>query len=255
MITTVLSHLNCLANQERQELYKRFSYESLAPMRWGQDPANRLCSTGRTQSPINFVDKQMLTVQPLITWGTVVGSFANYGHTIQVDVDTASLLTVENTTYTLEQFHVHVPSEHHRASKNFDMEVHFVFRYGVQYAIYGVWFTVADTSCSFITSLLANGVPVDDAIPVTVGVEGLKRLEGGVWSYEGSFTTPPCTEGVIWFVADTPMNVSWVDLKKMKDVMVFNARPTLPVPKRRRGGRTRKQEDLEYNFKDEEVNG
>jgi carbonic anhydrase len=50
----------------------------------------------------------------------------NNGHTIQVNVDPGSTITLNNQTFALKQFHFHHPSEHTVDGINLPMELHLV---------------------------------------------------------------------------------------------------------------------------------
>ena len=49
------------------------------------------------------------------------------------------------------------------------------------------------------------------------------------YHYNGSLTTPPCSEGVAWFVMKTPIEVSAEQVSKLTAVMHQNARPVQPL--------------------------
>jgi carbonic anhydrase len=48
-------------------------------------------------------------------------------------------------------------------------------------------------------------------------------------TYAGSLTTPPCSEGVTWFVLKTPMDVSPEQIHTFADIYLDNARPIQPI--------------------------
>lgn len=43
-------------------------------------------------------------------------------------------------------------------------------------------------------------------------------------SYAGSLTTPPCSEGVTWFVSTQKLQVTAASFGRVRDVIGFNAR-------------------------------
>jgi carbonic anhydrase len=51
--------------------------------------------------------------------------------------------------------------------------------------------------------------------------------------FEGSLTTPPCTEGVRWLVLDTPITMSPAQIAAFEDAYSGNNRPTQPLHGRR----------------------
>ena len=49
------------------------------------------------------------------------------------------------------------------------------------------------------------------------------------YSYAGSLTTPPCSEGVTFYILKTPMEMSKAQLDQFKKLYPMNARPTFPL--------------------------
>ncbi|KAI8903618.1 alpha carbonic anhydrase, partial [Gorgonomyces haynaldii] len=239
---------NCLADVIAPEataiLQKRgleFGYEGkLGAQFWGDlDPSYVTCKAGKHQSPVNFDDLQVFTAKKphTLDWKAQVrnGNFTHNGHTIQVNVPADSGFTLSTggkDGYVLKQFHFHTPSEHHLEERAYDMEAHFVHVNAEnQIAVFGVWFEVSDRPSRFLDSVLSSGVPKKDH-PVTVAqvdFDSLKRDLANVtefFSYSGSLTTPPCTEGVQWTVANIRLPFSIEQKNLIQSVMPFNSRFT-----------------------------
>ncbi|KAH9276257.1 hypothetical protein BASA83_001535 [Batrachochytrium salamandrivorans] len=251
---------NCLAEfivKPEHHLYTRsekieFEYSGdRGPAFWAKlDPSYTTCAHGKHQSPIDFEDKSMLdTPSHKLSWRSTITNVtaANIGHTVQFNVPASSGFSLlaggdyngATNPYSLAQFHLHTPSEHHKERQFFDLEVHFVHVSSTkQLAVAGVWFRLSQTKSSeFLDSVLAgSGLPstlgATKAIPrVNVGLLKNKFTAPGakVWSYSGSLTTPPCTEGVSWSVLDEALPMSLAQFQKIQEVMRFNSRTTAPV--------------------------
>ena len=116
--------------------------------------------------------------------------------------------------YTPKQFHFHAPSEHTVDGKYFDAEMHFVHTVkgsglngsaDVYGAVIGIFFDVeeggSDTN-SFLESVFEAIESRGESGATAVDVrQFLNTIDmGDYWNYPGSFTTPPCTEGINWNV-------------------------------------------------------
>ena len=122
------------------------------------------------------------------------------------------------------QLHFHSPSEHTVAGKYYDVELHIVHKYkssdGELGAVIAVFFDRekgGNYENEFINSLNfeeaeREGVPVTN---VNFHTFMSKIDTENYWSYNGSLTTPPCTEGIKWTVLSDVQNISDTQLNGM----------------------------------------
>jgi carbonic anhydrase len=61
--------------------------------------------------------------------------------------------------------------------------------------------------------------------PVPIDLNQLLPAERGYFSYMGSLTTPPCTEGVLWLVLRQPVQLSTQQISVFSHLYPMNARP------------------------------
>ncbi len=196
------------------------------PEHWGDNFP--ICGKGKKQSPLNIIgpfekSKDTLTVDykegPL--------KMLNNGHTIQVNVEPGSTLTIGKESFDLLQFHFHRPSEEQVDGKNAAMVAHFVHKSKEgKLAVIGVMLNEGKDSAA-IKTLWANLPPkeMEEFLPPKVMFNPGSMLpkELGFYNYEGSLTTPPCTEGVQFYILKTPAELSKQQLAKFP--FKLNARP------------------------------
>ena len=183
-----------------------WSYEGAGgPAKWGDlDATNKACSLGAQQSPINIVGPIKSQLPALkLSWGKTADTIVNNGHTIQLNFAEGSTLKLGDTTYKLLQVHFHRPSEHLIEGKSFPMEAHFVHRADSGgLAVVGVMFSEGKPNAAFgkITATMpAKEGPAVKA-DAAINPNGLLPAKLGYYRYEGSLTTPPCSEIVEWLV-------------------------------------------------------
>ncbi len=210
-----------------------------APENWAKlKPEYALCGSGISQSPVDF-DKTYRTDLDNIefAYSDTPLKIVNNGHSIQVNCEPGSTVTVDGEKYELVQFHFHAPSEHTVKGQFYDMELHLVHKNkNNDIAVVGV-FMKKGAENKLIQVLWDNAPAELDKENVVSGVSvnasGLLPKDRKYYHYYGSLTTPPCTEGVNWSVLKTPIEVSDAQIEKFKNIMgVNNNRPVQKVNKR-----------------------
>ncbi|HIE95552.1 MAG: carbonic anhydrase family protein [Fuerstiella sp.] len=204
---------------------------------WGTlSPSYHLATDGQKQSPIDIrTDDEVVDedLPPLMfLYRTEQLSVVNNGHTIQHNEQPGSFLQVGDKVYTLEQFHAHVPSEHTINGKHADMEIHFVHKSPKgQVAVVAV-LANADTEKSISLPVHMRLPQIGDA-----AVEPNRSRnptdfipkDHHYFTYSGSFTTPPCTEGVRWIVMTSPIQIAPSTLAHFRQTLGRNVRPVQPL--------------------------
>ena len=196
------------------------------PEHWGD--AFPVCGKGKKQSPLNIVgpfDKSKETLSVDYKEGPL--KILNNGHTIQVNTEPGSTLTIGKESFDLLQFHFHRPSEEQVDGKNASMVAHFVHKSKEgKLAVIGVMLNEGKDSAA-IKTLWANLPPKEgeEFLPskVTFNPASMLPKEMAFYNYEGSLTTPPCTEGVQFYILKAPVDISKQQLAKFP--FKLNARP------------------------------
>ena len=196
------------------------------PEHWGD--AFPVCGKGKKQSPLNIVgpfEKSKDTLSVDYKEGPL--KILNNGHTIQVNTEPGSTLTIGKESFDLLQFHFHRPSEEQVDGKNASMVAHFVHKSKEgKLAVIGVMLNEGKDSAA-IKTLWANLPPKEgeEFLPpkVTFNPASMLPKEMAFYNYEGSLTTPPCTEGVQFYILKTPVDISKQQLAKFP--FKLNARP------------------------------
>jgi len=200
------------------------------PDNWGKlKPDFAACAGGRRQSPIDIRDGFRVDLEP-ITFIYRPSQFrvVDNGHTIQVEVSGSSI-SLLGRNYELAQFHFHRPSEERISGKASEMVAHLVHK-------------AEDGKLAVVAVLLEKGAenPVIQTIwnnlplekneyvtppGLTIDVADLLPADRSYYTYMGSLTTPPCTEGVLWLVLKQPQQISPEQLAIFSRLYRNNARP------------------------------
>jgi carbonic anhydrase len=202
-----------------------------APQNWGKlDSKFALCASGKNQSPIDLTGFTQAQLKPLkLDYKPGVADIVNNGHTVQVNYAAGSMLTVDGNTFELKQFHFHAPSENKINGKQFPLEGHLVHAdKDGNLAVVAVMFE--EGAANALLTKLWEKIPATagetNALPPGMSVTQLLPKEGEYYRFNGSLTTPPCSEGVRWFVMKKPVTVSKSQIAQFsKAVGVANNRP------------------------------
>ena len=208
-----------------------WSYEGeLGPANWSKINVDwAKCGTGNRQSPIDLRDGIKVNLEQ-ISFDYHPSSFSeiNNGHTIQVTVGGGNFITVGNTVYELQEFHFHRPSEEKINGRGTEMVIHLVHK-------------SAEGKIAIIAVLLERGqphrlmqtiwdnLPLEkfDAVSPSIVIDPTDALpeRREYFTYMGSLTEPPCTEGVLWMVFKQPMQASPAQMALFSRLYPLNARP------------------------------
>ena len=220
-----------------------WTYEGeTGPEHWGDlNPDFAACTNGKAQSPINIETSRVIEDEKIpdlvINYKPTEFSLSNNGHTIQGNPFTNdNTIIVDNKEYKLAQFHLHTPSEHQFNGKNFDLEFHFVNENANnQLAVLGLM--VKEGASNPILEKAWNVIPTDEtteAVKLTEPIDLMSLLpkDTDSFQYNGSLTTPPCSEAVKWIVLEEPIEMSKEQIDKFRNIFSDNNRPVQSLNER-----------------------
>lgn len=203
------------------------------PERWGElKPEFRTCATGKRQSPIDIRDGIRVDLEK-IQFDYQPSGFAvlDNGHTIQVNLAPGNSLQVMGRRYELLQFHFHRPSEERINGRQFDMVAHLVHKDpDGRLAVVAVLLERGRDQP--LVQTVWNNLPLEKgealAAPGQMDLNQLLPEDRAYYTYMGSLTTPPCSEGVLWMVMRQPVQLSANQLSIFGKLYPMNARPVQP---------------------------
>jgi carbonic anhydrase len=234
VLVNILLVLSMVSGQDATPPHWTYEGEE-GPEHWGSlDDSYALCSNGRAQSPIDIADAQGADLADItFNYQTSMLNIVNNGHTIQVNYDEGSSIVYNEIEYQLVQFHFHHPSEHTLNGEAFDLELHFVHRdANGALAVVGVMLREGEADNTAFAPVFDNLPQTpDDPPPTDSFLNGADLLpaEHRYFTYTGSLTTPPCTQGVRWLVLQTPVEISAAQIEAFAALFELNARPVQPL--------------------------
>ena len=208
---------------------------------WGKlDPAYQACAKGHEQSPLDIRGARLnKSLQP-IEFHYIAGpvTLVNDGHTIVAQVDPGSYIVAGGVRYELIQFDFHHPSEEAVKGKMTDMDVQLLHRSkDGRIAVVAVRLTENASSPNAVLAMLWPHLPkaagATEKVKEMVNAGGFLPVDRGYWTYMGSLTTPPCTEGVRWFVFEQELSVSRDQRRAFAALFRINTRGLQEVHGRR----------------------
>lgn len=205
------------------------------PEHWGELSEDYwACSNGKNQSPINLVGFIESDLKPLgISYQVGGGEILNNGHTIQVNYAAGSKISVDGHEFDLKQYHFHAPSENRINGKAYPMEVHLVHADKEDnLAVIAVMFVEgkANVSLDKAWAYMPENTGDKHILPSRVSAEDILPANREYYRFNGSLTTPPCSEGVWWLVMKAPVTASKAQIDKFSHVLHHpNNRPVQPA--------------------------
>jgi len=225
------------------EAQHEWSYEGAAgPTHWGEgDPHAAICQTGTEQSPVDIHPSRLMQLEWLVPiqakYKASKVRLQNVAHTARIAFDPGSRMVFQGREYELTEIRVHTPSEHKINGRTADMELQLLH------------VTPDSAQAPAVISLLAmegaenptlakvwQQLPEKEgpAVKTTVDLNAQDLLPRDLryYHYDGSLTTPPCTEGVRWIVLKEQIAASRAQIQRVKDLFKMNARPVQPTKDR-----------------------
>lgn len=213
-----------------------WSYEgATGPENWGGLSASySLAASGKKQSPVNIDTSKVVEDKlPELIFryrSEERPDFINNGHTLQHQQEQdGSEIKVAGKHYQLEQFHLHAPSEHTIDGKHFPVELHMVHKAADgEIAVLAIFYKAGESSqaLKYITRVKLPGEKGDKTVMKQgIHLRDLVPAQPEYYTYSGSFTTPPCSEGVKWFVLKQALEAEEKLLDTIAEILKHNNRP------------------------------
>jgi carbonic anhydrase len=200
------------------------------PDQWASlKPEFSACASGKRQSPIDIRDGFALDLEP-VTFDYRPSGFTvvNNGHTLQANLSTGNRIEVAGRYYELVQFHFHHPAEERVNGRSFDMVAHLVHK-DAEGRLAVVAVLMDRGAPQTVVQQVWNNLPLENQMPVqartALDPSELLPADRRYYTYMGSLTTPPCTEGVRWIVMKQPVGVSMEQIALFSRLYPMNARP------------------------------
>ena len=219
-----------------QEHAAHWSYSGPnGPEHWGaEDPAFATCGNGQRQSPIDIETATSAALPPIeFSYQSFPLTVTDTHHSFQVNVPQGSGgISVGGARYELVQFHFHHPSEERIHGKHYAMVAHLVHKNDKgELAVVAV--LIHQSAANEHLKPVFDNFPAEGSESKAAGSDfdptQLLPQKHGYYTFEGSLTTPPCTEHVRWFVLKEPIQASAQQVGQFAARYPHNARPTQPL--------------------------
>jgi carbonic anhydrase len=203
---------------------------------WGEPvPEFEACAAGAEQSPIDLTAPIKADLVPVtMDWTpAAAGTVVNNGHTTKANTANGGLITVSGTDYQLRQFHFHAPSEHAVDGKRMPTDVQFVhLSTNGTLTVLGVMMASGETNDLFPAIMGKAPLSTGEVNFEVSDVSPVMPADDGFFRHQGSMTTPPCSEIVVWTVLKSPIAVSADDIAASGTIFPINLPPLQPTGRR-----------------------
>jgi carbonic anhydrase len=200
------------------------------PARWGQlKPEFATCASGTRQSPIDIRGGIRVDLEPIqFDYRPVPFQVVDNGHTVQANLAPGNAIVVGGRRYELLQFHFHRPSEEAINGRQSEMVAHLVHK-DPEGRLAVVAVLLDQGKAHPMVQLVWNSLPLEQTetvqSPVPIDMNLMLPDDRRYFTYMGSLTTPPCSEGVRWLVLKQPATLSADQIAVFARLYPMNARP------------------------------
>lgn len=217
----------------KHDLHWSYSGEG-GPANWAKlSPDNFQCA-GKNQSPVNLAGFIEADLKPIeFNYQAGATEVVNNGHTIQVNYAKGSTIKIDEQTFNLVQFHFHAPSENQIRGKSFPLEGHLVHAdKDGKLAVLAVMYSVGAENAGLakVFSDMPAKAGEKKAFASKFNVSEVIPATRDYYRFNGSLTTPPCSEGVRWLVVKAASTASKAQIDGFAKVIKHtNNRPLQAV--------------------------
>ncbi|HEY5715510.1 MAG TPA: carbonic anhydrase [Psychromonas sp.] len=193
------------------------------PENWAQLSHDNFACTGSNQSPVNltgFIEANLTPIQ--FNYKAGGSEILNNGHTVQINYQQGSSMTVDGHEFSLKQVHFHAPSENHIDGQSYPLEGHLVHADAAgNLAVVAVMFEVKDENSTLAGAWQQMPEHAGDKyqLDTVFDIDGILPTNRDYYRFNGSLTTPPCSEGVRWLVLKESVAVSAEQVKAFAEVL------------------------------------
>ncbi len=229
--------IECLTDPQGEKYFDwGYSYTN-GPELWGQCYED--CN-GKKQSPINIETSKAesdaaLTALQLDYQPTPL-HVLNNGHAIELEYEEGSTLQLDGASYELKQAHFHAGSEHSINDEFAESEIHLVHKTAAgDFAVIGVMIEEGAENAFF--AQFFDNLPMIEGqhyenMDASLNILDMLPANRAYYTYEGSLTTPRCTEGVKWIVLQEPITASAQQIELLHAILHVTHRPVQKLNRR-----------------------
>ncbi|MCK5917770.1 MAG: carbonic anhydrase family protein [Cocleimonas sp.] len=198
-----------------------------APKDWASLSSDYALCNGKNQSPVNISPNEAsnsIKRALKFNYGRLDPlKITNTGKQLQIDVASGAGIKIDGIDFALKHLSFHIPSEHTYDNKHFPMEIQFAHQSKDGQLAY-VSLVVATGKSSRTLRKLQQQLPMNAGESKKLAVNALRNFEKkkkvrNYYRYSGSLTSPPCHEGVRWFIMNQPLKISKAHFQQFRQAI------------------------------------
>ena len=208
------------------------------PDYWGHLNSGFLnCKTGRKQSPID-INNPLHSAEEIsfnMNYGFSKLKMSNTGKSYIGSFEPGSFVSFQDEIYNLKELSLHLPSEHTIDGIPYDMEMQLLHYNSEGNALAIGIFLEESRHQNHVLTKIWEAFPNEkggESEPLHINVAELLPKDSRFFTYDGSLTTPPCTQGVHWVLFSKPAQISPDQVDKFISIYRNNSRPIQGINKR-----------------------
>lgn len=184
------------------------------------DEKFKFCALGLNQSPIDVINN-FKKEELIFSYQKVEADKEKKSHNLEINFYNRAFVERVKKKYFLRNLSFHHPSEHQINGEDFSLEMQIAHKSeDEQWLILAVFLEIGDENKNFdelINFISSNKKTAE------INIEKLINFNDLSFFYNGSFTAPPCSEGVKWYVMKKPIRISKEQANKIIKSAIFKS--------------------------------